>query len=141
MAKGKQRNILNKMAPSEPNSPTPSNPGYLNIPEEQDSDLKSHVLKTLEACRKDIDSSLKNIQENILTQKPLMSKQINLLKKYRKKIKQVNKMVQHLKMGKEAIKKAQMKATLQVQNLGKRTGTIDISIFKRIQGLKRESEA
>ena len=40
------------------------NPGYLNTPEKQDSDLKSHLLKMIEDFKKDINNSLKEIQEN-----------------------------------------------------------------------------
>jgi hypothetical protein len=44
MVKGKGKDISNKnqgyMASSEPSCPTTANPGYPNIPEKQDSDLK-----------------------------------------------------------------------------------------------------
>ena len=54
--------------------------GYLNAPEEQDSDLKSHVMKRIEACTEDIDSSLRNTQENILQQVETLNEETNLLR-------------------------------------------------------------
>jgi hypothetical protein len=48
-------------------------------------------------------------------------------------MKEINKTVQDLKMETEAIKKAQTKGTLEVKNLGMRTGTTDASIANRIQ--------
>jgi hypothetical protein len=39
-------------------------PGYPNTPERQDSDLKSYLLMVVEDFRKDIDNSLKEIQQN-----------------------------------------------------------------------------
>jgi hypothetical protein len=50
MAKGKHKNLTNKnqgyMASSEPSSPTTVSPGYPNILEKQDLDLKSHLIDT-----------------------------------------------------------------------------------------------
>jgi hypothetical protein len=39
-------------------------PEYPNTPEKQDSDLKSHLMVMLENFKKDINNSLKEIQEN-----------------------------------------------------------------------------
>jgi hypothetical protein len=44
----------------------------------------------------------------------------------------VNKTAQDLKLERETIKKTQMEATLEMENLGKRTGTTDTSITNRI---------
>ena len=67
MAKGKCRNITNRnqgiMAASEPNYPTTASPGYTNTPETQELDLKSLVRMLLEEHMKDINKSLKEIQE------------------------------------------------------------------------------
>ena len=77
MAKGKDKNITNKnqsnMAPSEPSSPTTASPGYPNTPEKQDLDLKSYLMMLIEDF-KDINNSLKEVQENI-------SQQVEALKK------------------------------------------------------------
>jgi chromosome segregation ATPase len=48
-------------------------------------------------------------------------------------VKEMNKMAQDLKMEIEAIKKTQMEAILEFENLGKRTRTTDTSITNRIQ--------
>jgi hypothetical protein len=69
MAVGKEKNINNKnqgyLASSEPSSPTIASPGFPNTLEKQDSDWKitSHDDDTV--CEKNINSSLKEIQEKI----------------------------------------------------------------------------
>jgi hypothetical protein len=68
MSKGKHKNICKRnqdyVASSEPSFSTTVNPGYHNTPEEQESDLKSHIMMTIEEFKKDINNSLKEIQEN-----------------------------------------------------------------------------
>jgi hypothetical protein len=68
MARGKHKNINNRnqgyLASSDPNSPTIANPGYPNTLEKQDLDLKSLVMMMIEDIKKDINNSLKEIQEN-----------------------------------------------------------------------------
>jgi hypothetical protein len=65
---GKHKNISNKkqgyLASSEPSSPTMASPGYTITPEKQDSDLKSLLMMVIEDFKKDINNSLKEIQEN-----------------------------------------------------------------------------
>jgi hypothetical protein len=69
---------------SEPNSPTIASPGYPNTSGKQDSDLKS-LLMMIEDIKKDINNSLKEIQENTGKQlEPLKRKHKNPLKSYRK---------------------------------------------------------
>ena len=71
MAKGERRNVANSnqgnMAPSESNSPTTASLGYPNTPGKQDLDLKSQVMMLMEGFmegfKKDINNSLKEIQE------------------------------------------------------------------------------
>jgi len=48
----------------------------------------------------------------------------------------LNKIIQELKMEIETIKKAQRETTLEVENLGKRSGVIDVNITNRIQEIK-----
>jgi hypothetical protein len=76
MARGKHKNISNRnqgyLASSEPNSLTVASPGYTITPEKQDSDLKSLLMMVIENF-KDINNSLKEIQENT-------SKQLEALK-------------------------------------------------------------
>jgi hypothetical protein len=47
---------------SEPSSPTTASPGYPNTTLKQDSDLNSHFMKMLEDFKKNINNSLKEIQ-------------------------------------------------------------------------------
>jgi hypothetical protein len=51
------------LASSEPNSPTIASPRYTITPEKQDIDLKS-LMMVIEDFKKDINNSLKDIQEN-----------------------------------------------------------------------------
>ena len=61
MTRGKHKNISNRnqgyLALLEPSSTTAS-PGYSNVSEKQDSDLKSHLRKVIEDFKKDINNSL-----------------------------------------------------------------------------------
>jgi hypothetical protein len=52
------------LASSELNSPTKANPGYTITPEKQDIGLKSLFMMMMEDFKKDINSSLKEIQED-----------------------------------------------------------------------------
>ena len=64
MAKGKGKNISNRnqgyLASSETSSPTTVSPGYPNKPE----NLKSHLMMMIKDFKKNINNSLKEIQEN-----------------------------------------------------------------------------
>ena len=68
MARGKCKNISNRnqgyLASSEPNSPKIASPGCTITLEKQDSDLKSLLTIMIEDFKKDINNSLKEIQEN-----------------------------------------------------------------------------
>ena len=82
MAGGKQKNISNRikgnLASSEPSSPTIASPGYTITLEKQDSDLKSHLMLMIQDFKKDINKSLKEIQENT-------GKHVNALKEEKQK--------------------------------------------------------
>ena len=108
MARGKGKNISNRnqdyLALSDPSSPTTASPEYPNTTKKQDSDLKSHLMMTIEDFKKDINNSVKEIQENIgkqletlkvETQKSLKELQENTTKQ----VKELNKTVQDLKNG------------------------------------------
>jgi uncharacterized coiled-coil protein SlyX len=71
----------------------------------------------IEESKKDINNSLKEIKEN--TKK--------------KTVKELNNNIQDLKMKIETIKKSQRETTLETENLGKRSGVIDVSTINRIQ--------
>jgi DNA anti-recombination protein RmuC len=87
----------------------------------------------IEDIKKDINNSLKEIQENTdkqlealreETQKSLKELQRNTIKQ----AKEMNKTIQDLKMELETIKKSQRETSLELENLGKRSGVIDASI-------------
>jgi hypothetical protein len=62
-------------ASSEPSSPTTASPGYPNTLEKQDVDLKSYLMMLIEDV-KDINNSLKEIQEDTGKQVETLKKEI-----------------------------------------------------------------
>jgi hypothetical protein len=95
----------------------------------------------IEDFKKDKNNSLKEIQENTgkqvedrkeETQKFLKELQKNSIKQ----AKEMNKTIQDLKMGIETMKKSQREITLELEDLGKRSGVIDASITNRIQEIE-----
>ena len=114
MAKGKRKNLTKRnqdhSPSSEPSTPNSANPGYPNTPEKQDSHLKSYLMMLVEDFKKDINNSLKEIQENtakqvedlkVEAQKSLKDLQENITKK----VMELNKTIQDLKREVETIKK------------------------------------
>ena len=87
------------MASPETSYPATASPGYPNIAKVQD-DLKSNLIKMIEAYREEIYKSLK---ENTI-----------------KPVKEMNKTVQDLRMGLEAIKTTQTEGVLEMEGLRKR---------------------
>ena len=141
MVGGKHKNINNRnqgyLASSEPNSPIIASSGYNITTEKQNSDLKSLLMIMIEDF-KDINNSLKEIQENTGKQvDPLKEETQKSLKELQEnKIKQANEMsktIQALKMEIEATRKSQRKTTLEIKNVGRKPGVIDASITNRIQ--------
>jgi hypothetical protein len=110
--KHKNRSNRNKeyLASSKPNSPTIASPRYTITLEKQDMDLKSLLMMMMEDYKKEINNSLKEIQENT-------SNQVKIL----------NKTIQDLKMEVETMKKSQRENTLEIENLGKKSGAIGAS--------------
>ena len=76
-------------------------------------------MKLIESFKEDTNSSMKEIQENTGRQ-----------------VKVLNKVIQDLKVEVETIKKTQMEANLEKENLGKRSGNRDASISNRIQEIE-----
>jgi hypothetical protein len=125
MVRGKDKNISNRikgyLASSESSSPTTVSPGYPNTPEKQDSDLKLHLMMMIEELKKHINNSLEEIQNT--------GKQLEVLKEETQKFfkelqenttKQVNKIIQDLKMEIETIKKSQsvlVRVSIPAQNI------------------------
>jgi hypothetical protein len=69
MARGKHKNTSSRnkgyLVSSEPSSPTIASPGYTITPKKQDLDLKSLLTILRVDFKKDINNSLKKIQESI----------------------------------------------------------------------------
>jgi hypothetical protein len=95
----------------------------------------------IEDFKKDINNSLKEIQENTSkqvealkeeTQKSLKELQENKTKQ----VKELNKTIQDLKKEIETVKKSQSETTLEIENLGKKSGAIVASITNRIQEIE-----
>jgi predicted transcriptional regulator len=118
MSKGKLKTISNRSqntwASSEPSSPNTASPKYTNTSENQESALKFYLMKIIESFKEDINNSLKEIQENAS-----------------KLVKELNNVIQVIKVEVETIKKMQMEANLKMENLGKRPGITDVSITYR----------
>jgi SMC interacting uncharacterized protein involved in chromosome segregation len=145
MAGGKHKNRCNRnqgyLASSEPNSPTIVSPGYTITPEKQDMDLKSLFMMMMEDFKKEINNSLKEIQENTGKQQEALKEEIQkslkeLQENTTKQVKELNKTIQDLKMEAETIKKSQRETTLEIEILGKKPGTIDVGISNRIQEME-----
>jgi len=67
MVRGKCKSISNRnqnyLALSESSFPTTASPGYPIILDKQDLDLKSHHILMIEDFKRDINNSLKEVQE------------------------------------------------------------------------------
>jgi hypothetical protein len=68
MSRGKVKNISNRnqgyLASPEPSSHIIASSGYPKTLEKQDSHLKSHLMMMIEDFKKNINNSIKEIQEN-----------------------------------------------------------------------------
>jgi hypothetical protein len=144
MARGKQKNINNRkqgyLASLEPSSPTTASPGYPITPEKQDSNLKSLLMMVIEDFKKDME---KEIQENTCKQVKDLKEKIQVLVKelekthtHTKQMKELSKNIQDLKLELKTTKKSQRETTLEIENLGKRSGVIGASITNKIQEIE-----
>ena len=94
-------------------------------------------MKIIESFKDDINNSLKEIQENTGKQVEALKKETNKsLKEIQgntiKQVKELNKAGQDLRVEVETIKKTQMEANLEMENLGKSSGITDVIITSRI---------
>ena len=84
----------------------------------------------IDGFKKNINNSLKEIQANT-------GKLVEALKELQesttKQVKELNKTTQNLKMEVETIKIAQRETTLDIGNLGKKSGVMDASTNNRVQ--------
>jgi predicted nucleic acid-binding Zn-ribbon protein len=127
------------LASLEPSFPITTSPGYPNTRKERfkitsyDDDSR--------LFHKDINNSLKEIQENRGKQAEAFKEEAykyikEIQENTSKQVKELNKTIQVLKMEIETIKKLQRETTLEIENLEKRSETIDASITNRIQEIE-----
>jgi chromosome segregation ATPase len=109
----------------------------------------------VEDLKKGINNSLKEIQENTAKQVEVLkesqentTKQVEVLKEKtqksfkelhentNKQVMELNKTTQDLKREEETIKKTQSETTLEIETLGKKSETIDVSISNTIQQME-----
>ena len=95
---------------------------------------------------KDINNSLKETQENTGKQVEALKEETQkslkeLEENTSKQLKEQNKTTQDLKMEVQTIKKSQREITLEIENLGKRSGAINESITNRIQELEERNSS
>ena len=125
MMRSKGKDISNRnggyLALSQPSSPTTASPGHPITSEKKDSLL----MIMIEYFTKDINNSLKEIQENT-------GKQLEALKELQenttKQVKELNQTIQDLKMEIEALKKLQRETTLEIENVRKRSGAVLVRV-------------
>ena len=92
----------------------------------------------VEDIKEGMNNSLKEIQENSAKEVEfLKEKTLKSLKKLQenttKHVMELNNTIQDLKGEIETIKKTQSEAMLEIETLGKKSGTTDVSIINRIQ--------
>jgi septal ring factor EnvC (AmiA/AmiB activator) len=121
MAKGKHKNLTNRnqdhSPSSEPSTSTSYSPGHPKTPEKLDPDLKAYLMMMVEDIKKDINNSLKEIQENTAKQvediKEEAQKTLEELQgTTTKQVMELNKTIQDLKREVDTIKKTQSEATV-----------------------------
>ena len=70
MAKGKRKNLTNRIQDHSPSSerstPTSASPGSPTHSEKQDLDLKSYIVMLVEDIKKDFNNSLKKYRRTLL---------------------------------------------------------------------------
>ena len=123
------------MATPEPSGHTTGRPDHPNPEEAEENNHKYKFLKMIETLKEGIKNSLKNGgKDNLQIGRNQYISSRNPRKPWKKK--QVKKTVQtapDLKTEIEAIKKMQTEGILEMENLGKLTGTIDVSITNRME--------
>ena len=97
----------------------------------------------VEDIEKDFNNSLKEIQETTAKQvedlKEEAQKSVKVLQENTtKQVMELKKTVQDLKREVDTIKETQSESTLEIENLGKKSGTIDASISNRIQEIEEK---
>jgi glycerol-3-phosphate responsive antiterminator len=97
-------------------------------------DLKSLLMMMMEDIKKEIQENTCKQLEVLIeeTQKSLKE----LQESSTKQVMELNKTIQDLKMEVETMKKSQRETTLEIEIVGKKSGTIDASISNRTQEME-----
>jgi septal ring factor EnvC (AmiA/AmiB activator) len=148
MAKGKCKNLTNRNQDHSPSSerstPTPPSPGYSNTPKKIDLDLKEYLMMMVEDIKKDFNNSLKEIQNTAKQVEDLKERAQKSLKELQenttKQVMEFNKTTKDLKREVDTIKKTQTETTLEIETLGKKSGTIDGASATEYKRWERESQ-
>jgi gas vesicle protein len=99
--------------------PSTVNPGYPNTPKKQVSELKSYLMMLKEDFKKDINNSLKEIQENTAKQVEALKEEAQkflkeLQENITKPVMELNKTIQDLEREVETMKKTQRETNLEL---------------------------
>jgi septal ring factor EnvC (AmiA/AmiB activator) len=126
MAKGKHKNLTNRNQDHSPSSENSTailpSPGHPNRPKKLDPDLKAYLMMMVEDIKKNLNNSLKEIQENNAKQVEDIKEEDQLsLKELQenttKQVTELNKTIQDLKREVDTIKKTQSEAMLEIEKL------------------------
>ena len=95
----------------------------------------------LVANKVEMQKSLKEIQENLGQQAKVMKEETQksleeLQENTNKQVKELRKAIQDQKSEVKTTKKSQRETTLEIENLGKKSGAIDANINNRIQEME-----
>ena len=139
MAKGKHKNPTNKNQDHSPSSerstPSPPSPGHPNTTEKLDPVLKAYLIMMVEDIKKDFNNTLKEIQENT-------AKEVEVRKEKTGKHNQTGDGIEqnHTRptKGSRHNKENSSETTLEIETLGKKSGTIDAGISNRIQEMEEK---
>jgi hypothetical protein len=101
----------------------------------------AYLMMMVEDIKKDFNNSLKEIKENTAKQVEDLKEETHkslkeLEENTTKQVMELNKTIQDLKREVDTIKKTQSEATLEIETLGKKSGTIEASTSNRVQGKK-----
>jgi uncharacterized protein YukE len=104
-------------------------------------EIKENTTKPVEVLQEEAQKSLKKLQENTAKLVEVLKEETQkspkeLQENTTKKVMELNKTIQDIKRKLETIKKTQRETTLEIETLGKKSGTIDTSITNRIQEME-----
>ncbi|ERE71058.1 Transposase, L1 containing protein [Cricetulus griseus] len=131
MRRGKGKSTSNNrkpnMTPVETRNHTPVRPEHHDADEPEENDLKNIFMKMIEDLKEDRKED---------TRKSLKEIEDKTNQKIQDISKSLKETVQDLKTEIQTIKKAQSEGMLEIEKLGKRSGTTDVSITNRIQEME-----